>query len=99
MEDKKDIELVQDNFLPKDEEATDWFEITTAASNIPALSNKHAIDICHKLPKYVGVDTINNNRGKNYDLRNIPLCPKFVVSPWLAESFKAQEPEIFLQKN
>ncbi len=74
-EDLYDIE----KYLPQ-EVNDDWFEVQPEPISV---KNRHLINIT----KPIGVNTIGTSKKiASYDLRGRPMCPKFVVSPWLGSS-------------
>lgn len=68
-----------EKYLPQ-EVNDDWFEVQPEPISV---KNRHLINIT----KPIGVNTIGTSKKiASYDIRGRPMCPKFVVSPWLGSS-------------
>jgi hypothetical protein len=68
-----------DNYLPKEQMKT-WFDVPPEA--IP-IKDRHLINVTRP----IGVTTnASARRNASQDLRGTPVCPKYVVSPWMNSS-------------
>lgn len=65
-----------DALLPQ-EVNDDWFEVQPEPISV---KNRHLINIT----KPIGINTIGTTKKiASWDIRGVPACPKYVVSPWL----------------
>jgi len=70
-----------EHYLPQ-EVNDDWFEVAPEPISV---KNRHLINIT----KPIGINTIGSSlKNASYDIRGTPMCPKFVVSPWLGSSIE-----------
>lgn len=70
-----------DKYLPQ-EVNDDWFEVQPEPISV---KNRHLINIT----KPVGINTIGTSlKNASHDIRGVPSCPRFVVSPWLQSSIE-----------
>lgn len=67
-----------DRYLPQNLN-DDWFEIQPESIS---LRNRHLINVTRP----IGINTIGQRLGGNYNLRTEPATPTHIVSPWLQSS-------------
>lgn len=68
-----------DNYLPQVSNK-DWFDVPPEPVNV---KNRHLINVTRP----IGVDSVaSSKKNASHDIRGSPVCPKFVVSPWLQSS-------------
>jgi hypothetical protein len=70
-----------EDYMPQ-EKHDDWFQTVQVPQTI---KNQHLL--MHPIGQ--GISTVGNSqRIKNHDLRPVPFCPKFAVSPWGNSSYE-----------
>jgi hypothetical protein len=76
-----------DKYLPQ-EVNDDWFEVQPEPVSV---KNRHLINVT----KPIGINTIGTSlKNSSWDIRGVPSCPKYVVSPFLNSSI---EPNVNLK--
>ena len=70
-----------DQYLPQ-EKVDDWFQTVQVPQTV---KNQHLL----QQPLGIGINTVGNSkRIMNLDIRPVPYCPKFAVSPWGNSSYE-----------